>query len=162
MEAFDLTDWGRALKPGTDKKFKAIFKEKYWKSTNVSQNVAPDKPKAKHGLNLNALYLKKPQAADWETEIAQYLATPRVSEEVSILDWWRANELTFPNLARMARDILCIMPSSVPVERLFSDAGKILRPERCCLKDNTLKMLLSIKSWMRDPYMRQKLSGINF
>ena len=69
----------------------------------------------------------------------------------------RKYKLTFPNLIRMARDILRIMLPSETGKRLFSNADNILQPERCYLKNDTLKMLLFMESWMPDPIEIEKL-----
>ena len=36
--------------------------------------------------------------------------------EANILDWWKVNAGRFPNLARMARDVLAVQGGSVGVE----------------------------------------------
>ena len=45
---------------------------------------------------------------------------------------WLENRPKFPILAEVAREDLSI---SLPVERLFSIAGKVFIPERCCYTD---------------------------
>jgi len=39
---------------------------------------------------------------------------------IKILSFWKANVLTTPNFALLARKIACLSPSSATVERLFS------------------------------------------
>ena len=41
--------------------------------------------------------------------------------------------------------IHCIPASSAPVERLFSIAGKVFHPNRCCLKNKTFEELMFIR-----------------
>ena len=49
------------------------------------------------------------------------------------LKYWRTHEQKWPNLAILASRYLAITASSAPVERLFSIADKVLRPERASL-----------------------------
>ena len=49
----------------------------------------------------------------------------------------------------MARDILSIMATSVPVERMFSVASLILTSRRASLGDDVIEAFLSINLWMK-------------
>ena len=40
----------------------------------------------------------------------------------------------YPNLSQLARKILAVPATSAPIERVFSHAGNILRPDRSRLK----------------------------
>ena len=48
------------------------------------------------------------------------------------------------SLDEVAMTVLGIPASSVPVERLFSIAGKVFRPKRCQLADATFQKLMFI------------------
>ena len=49
----------------------------------------------------------------------------------------------------MARDILSIMATSVPVERLFSSASNISNPKRQRMLDDAFRALICINSWVK-------------
>jgi hypothetical protein len=49
------------------------------------------------------------------------------------LDWWRQNESKYPNVARLARRVLCIPATSAPSERIFSAAGLTIGKDRASL-----------------------------
>ncbi|KAG7168750.1 hypothetical protein Hamer_G026071 [Homarus americanus] len=68
------------------------------------------------------------------------------------LDWYgdplgycKAKQPEFPVLTRLAAKYLAIPATSAPVERLFSIASKLLRPERCNLRDNRFEQLMMIR-----------------
>ncbi len=56
----------------------------------------------------------------------------------------------FPTIARMARDYLAIPATSVSVERVFSKSRHICSSLRSSLKEETIKMALLTKVWIRD------------
>ena len=78
------------------------------------------------------------------TEVTKYLNLPCISEEEKPLDYWKKED-TFPVLSSLACKYLCIPASSGPVERLFSIAGKVFRPERCRIGDEQFQQLMMIR-----------------
>jgi len=60
-------------------------------------------------------------------EVQGYLtAAVAVIKDQSPIAWWKVHASEYPTVARMARDILSIPVTSVPVERLFTSARDIL------------------------------------
>ena len=78
-------------------------------------------------------------------ELDSYLQEPCEEMDSDPLDYWKVNHIQYPTLARLANKLLAIPATSAPVERLFSIAGKVFRPERCSLKDETFERLMMIK-----------------
>ncbi len=60
-------------------------------------------------------------------------------QEEDPLEFWKNYEAT------LAKHAPCIPASSAPVERPFSIAGKVFRPDRRRLTDKTLKKLMFIR-----------------
>ena len=60
-----------------------------------------------------------------EKEISAYLEYPSLEADANPLAWWKAENGQFPNLAYLARKYLRICGTSVPSERIFSNAGHI-------------------------------------
>uniref|UniRef100_A0A1X7TYX7 HAT C-terminal dimerisation domain-containing protein n=1 Tax=Amphimedon queenslandica TaxID=400682 RepID=A0A1X7TYX7_AMPQE len=78
-------------------------------------------------------------------EVSSYLASPCLPEEDDVLEFWKSNEATYPTLAKIASTYLAFPASSAAVERIFSIAGKIFRPERCSLSDKLFKDLMFVR-----------------
>ncbi len=61
-------------------------------------------------------FLQQASGADANNEkdkLEKYLLQPPCGMDVFPLDWWKANESTFPTLALMARDYLAAQATSV-------------------------------------------------
>ena len=67
-----------------------------------------------------------------QNELEAYLAEPQIKykTEQDTLDWWKAHESKYPNVAVMARQYLGCPASSATVERLFSMVGIAFAPHR--------------------------------
>lgn len=63
------------------------------------------------------------------------------------IEWWIKRRVEFPNLWRIALDILGIPATSTPSERLFSMAGEIYSSRRKCLHGDTVQAILNVGSW---------------
>jgi hypothetical protein len=49
----------------------------------------------------------------------------------------------------MARDILAVSATGVPVERFFSGGPDLLVPKRRLMKDETTRMCMCLKYWLK-------------
>lgn len=78
-------------------------------------------------------------------EITNYLADPCLPEETDPLKFWDLNRISKPVLSQLAMKYLMVPASSAPVERIFSVAGKVFRPDRCRLSDTIFQGLMFIK-----------------
>ena len=75
------------------------------------------------------------------------MESTRATTNEDVLTWWSLNSNLYQTLAKLARDVLSTMSTSVPVERFFSIAGLILTKNRRC-KNDILKCLLCINFWV--------------
>ncbi len=83
----------------------------------TKQNEVPDEPQTTPVIiydDVN-MYLRMPQIP------FQDLA----GNDQDILKWWRDHSSQFPNLAKMARQLLAAPASSASAKRLFSSVGKM-------------------------------------
>jgi len=84
-------------------------------------------------------------ATPCHSEVAAYLNDSAMPLDYCPLLFWKNNTSRFPRLSNLARRYLAVPASSGPVERAFSSAGKICRPERTRLTDSHFSTLMFIK-----------------
>ena len=58
-----------------------------------------------------------------EDEIEMYLQSKSPPRSTNIFEWWKLNEPRYPNIARLAKSMLCIPATSTAAEKIFSSAG---------------------------------------
>jgi hypothetical protein len=66
-------------------------------------------------------------------------------DKFDILGWWKMNELKYPLVAKMARDILSIPITSVSSESAFSTGGRVIDDYRSSLLPSTVQGLVGIR-----------------
>lgn len=175
--------WGLELLEPAVQKLNSLYKEYAQKlSDKITPLQPPEKKrkiekktatgKKKSNLNFNVCYVKSSHDdnADGggdnhsdklnsgekeESEIEQYLNYPQCKPNIDLLQWWKNHQNEYPILAAIARDILCVPATSVPVERLFSEAAHILTKLRCSLGDEKFRALICTNMWMKSFLKRQ-------
>ena len=78
--------------------------------------------------------------------------------EANILEWWKVNAGRFPNLSRMARDILAVQGGSVGVEHVFSMARHVIPYRRSRLKSSIIRSSMLVKCYEHEE-LRWELAG---
>lgn len=158
IEGLDTTVWGRELKKETLKKFKEIYRlyyEKFNTEKICEEPLNKKRKKSEESLDFDILFVKPDISKSWEKEIDDYLQAPRPDSNTKILLWWKDHANIYPIISKMAKDILCIPASSVPSERLFSEAALVLTKNRCSLKDESIKALICINRWMKSSFKKE-------
>ena len=51
----------------------------------------------------------------------------------SPFEWWKINASRFPNLAKLARNLLCVPATADPAEQVFSASGILVNKLHCSL-----------------------------
>jgi hypothetical protein len=83
--------------------------------------------------------------AEENDELSYYALLDPISLDNDPLEWWSKNKVMFPTLTQLARKYLSIPATSVPSERLFSDAGNHISAKRTRLSPDLVNKLLFLK-----------------
>lgn len=95
----------------------AVFKAAQFFSPHQIQVTRPTAAVLQQELS-NFPFLKP---AHISKELPVYLAKSEgISSTLSSLEWWKNNSQSLPNFSQAARKVLLLLPSSGPVERVFS------------------------------------------
>lgn len=81
-----------------------------------------------------------------DLEMRQYLSLPLADRKSCPLTWWKNNSKDFPLLFDCAQKYFCMPATSVPSERVFSNAGNIISKKRTLLAKDTANMLITLHS----------------
>ncbi|CAG7818140.1 unnamed protein product [Allacma fusca] len=84
-------------------------------------------------------------------ELRNYLALPVVDSNIvtDVLKWWKENESTYPALSKMARDVLGVSGTGVPIERAFSFGSDLLKPKALSMSGETIRRRFCLKAWLK-------------
>uniref|UniRef100_A0A8R7PYM1 AC transposase n=1 Tax=Triticum urartu TaxID=4572 RepID=A0A8R7PYM1_TRIUA len=131
----------------------SLFNE-YGSGVHVNENIATSASSSTCGLGAFSdydQYVESTSSHEERSELELYLAEPakRLNENVNILDFWSKSAARYPQLARMARDILAVPVSSVASESAFSLSKKVITPNRNSLKPKTVEALMCLQDWYR-------------
>ena len=76
-------------------------------------------------------------------EVDKYLSLRCEHPGVDAMQYWQIHSKEFPNLSKLAKDIISIPGSSVSVERIFFNCGHdVIGLRRHSLKPETLSALM--------------------
>ena len=78
-----------------------------------------------------------------KTEVDEYFASPTISEDSEPLKFWMNEQNKYPTLAQLVIHYLPIPASSV--ERVFSIASKIFKPDPCTLSAERFEQLMFLR-----------------
>jgi len=152
-----------------------VYYDRYYAPIN---NQAPDMSIPRRGLNSRSKHLYssrhravilsealayietyseiEPLEPDAEATDPTREACPAgIFYEANILEWGMVNAGRFPNLARMARDILAVQRGSVGVERVFGMARDVIPYRRLLLKSSTIRSAMLVKSYENEELRRE-------
>lgn len=89
---------------------------------------------------------------DGSTALDQWKEYTSLQSDHDIKDpyqWWWSRRHRWPQLTRMALDILTVPPMSDEPERTFSDTGCMVTDRRNRLQEDTINTVATLKSWTR-------------
>uniref|UniRef100_A0A0D9XA16 HAT C-terminal dimerisation domain-containing protein n=1 Tax=Leersia perrieri TaxID=77586 RepID=A0A0D9XA16_9ORYZ len=70
-------------------------------------------------------------------------------ERFDVLSWWKGNQMVFPILSRLARDVLAVQISTVGSESAFGAGGRVVSPFHSSLESEVIEALICTKDWER-------------
>ena len=120
---------------------------------NLKENLMPNIPIRNENDNntttMGTFWKKKNEKniTPIKNEIQHYLNLPELPalEEYDSFAWWAANKAQYPILHKIALKYLSIPASSVPSERLFSDANNLITPQTTRLESIIINKLIFLK-----------------
>ena len=151
LNLLNLTVFGDLSECSADTPAKAQLQE-FWNTQYkpIQQVVLPTvvdiAHKTEHQIWLEQKR-RQPPALDEYVEYCQAQITPEVNPKA----WWMepAQRVTYPNLGKMALDMLSIPAMSASPERLFSGAGMTVTARRHRLGNESIDALKRLKSWSK-------------
>jgi len=133
----------------SDEKFESKLNTDDFDSTfDIHQDTTTSLSSMSSNFILNALFSNNnnnDDSIEETNEVDDYLALQPLNHNCDPLNWWKNNLKRFPLLSKIARKYLSIPATSVPSERLFSDAGLHLTSRRNCLAPDIVDQLLFLK-----------------
>ncbi|CAF4914765.1 unnamed protein product [Rotaria sp. Silwood1] len=121
----------------------------YQSSTETNEIIyEPQEKKAKIFMSTLMDKQKKQQSTSDEVDRYISLVLDEGEQYENPLDFWKKkeNQVTFPNLSRMARKYFSIPCSSSAVERQFSATGQIITQRRSSLDPSTVNDIIFLRS----------------
>ena len=68
--------------------------------------------------------------------------------DFDVLSWWKKNDIKYPTMQMIVRDIYAISVSTVALESAFSTSGTMVSKHRSRLHPDTLEVLMCAQSWL--------------
>lgn len=128
--------------------------EDFWASTyrmkdNETDFIPSSSPKLSDNLYVAHLQSKKLTKVA-KDEYARYLSLPPVDDVRDPRSWWLepTQQKLYPNLSKMALDLLTIPAMSADAERIFSGCKLQMTHRRNRMSVKVLEALELLKSWM--------------
>lgn len=116
----------------------------------------PSRPCQPTKQNESIEYLNSPPEIDYEEK----KNSGDIFYEPDILKFWKDNAGRFPNLSRMARDILAVQGGSVGVERMFSMGRDVIPYRRNRLEKKSIRATMIVKSYLQKE-LRKVAEGLD-
>ncbi|XP_021290108.1 zinc finger BED domain-containing protein RICESLEEPER 2-like [Herrania umbratica] len=95
------------------------------------------------------------QSARFQTQVEKsqldlYLEEPShdLNSEIDVLEYWTLCSLRYPELSRMARDVLTIPVSTIASDNVFDIGPQVISTDCSSLKSKMIQALVCLQDWM--------------
>ncbi|OAF63412.1 hypothetical protein VC83_00304 [Pseudogymnoascus destructans] len=157
LDIFNAPEWDRSHSKKYCQIFLDYWKAYYQKDSRDQHEAVPPCPYTP--TSLNAVFRMNRQLhKGWQSpsstsynEAERYLNAPVVSADADtpVLLVWKTLELSYPSVAKMARDILAVPATGTGVERIFNIARDIHEYHRAQMSTATVRESMIVKHYHR-------------
>ena len=113
-----------------------------------SSAVCPSLPKPNSGIVSRLLFGKRSSSNDMEERKEYEMeGTEFGDDSFKNYQYWAGRSERWPNLSKMAKDLLTIPATSAACERTFSTGRALFGLYRMNLKPKTVEALICLRSW---------------
>lgn len=132
--------------------WETCYKPERKETQQVSASQAPESRLRKYF----AKSFKRRDAKVIDDEYKDWIGKPQEADDVDPLQYWAKEPISslYPNLSRMALDILSIPCMSDEPERIFSLSGHLIAPRRSRLKPDIIEASECLGNWDRKGILR--------
>ena len=131
-----------------------IYKEKYGKDISMIKSSSTTSSSSFYKSPLEMFKSRKnatTSSPNNTTDIDRYLSVETIpfedNEDFEILEWWKKQQIKYPVLSIIARDVLIVPVSTVASEAAFSASGKVVSKKGCNLSLEAIEVVVCLKDW---------------
>ena len=131
-----------------------IYKEKYGNNISLIKLLSATSPSSFYKNPLEMFKSRKKattSSPNNTTNIDRYLGVETIqfedNEDFDILEWWKKQQIKYPVLFIIARDVLTVPVSTVASEAAFSASGRVVSKKRCNLSSQAIEAVVCLKNW---------------
>ena len=131
-----------------------IYKEKYGNNISLIKSSSTTSSSSFYKSHLEMFKSRKKATTSYPnntTDIDRYLSVETIpfedNEAFDILEWWKKQQIKYPVLSIIARDVLTVPVSTVASEAAFSAGGRVVSKKRCNLSPQAIEAVVCLKDW---------------
>ena len=131
-----------------------IYKEKYGNDINLIKSSSTASSSSFYKITLEMRKSRKKATTNFPnntTNIDRYLSVETIpfedNEDFEILEWWKKQQIKYPVLSIIARDVLIVLVSTVASEVAFSAGGRVVSKKLCNLSPEAIEAIICLKDW---------------
>ena len=131
-----------------------IYKEKYGNNISLIKSSSTISSSSFYKSPLEMFKSRKKattSSPNNTTDIDRYLSVEIIpfedNENFGILEWWKKQQIKYPVLSIIARDVLTVPVSTVASEAAFSAGGRVVSKKRCNLSPQAIEAVVCSKDW---------------